>query len=269
MDSQKLIELENRVVALEQTKGIDRNIGTLDKRVMENVISDSILDLTWNKYFYYYSFFESLDGWDGSATVSSVITRLFLRTSTAQNNIAYARKRALYQNVLSFALESRLRTSFDVAYSLGSGALTTVEAYIGTGHSITGGTGDIFTDGLASSSHYGFYMVNDILYGITSDGSNYTIKQLVSGCTNFGLRAVEARHYPGNKVSFYISDESSSVFGTTDIKTLVEVGSISTTLPTGFRTSIAQFAVKNTNGSAQDREIDVGFLEVSQVRKNQ
>ena len=266
MDESKLRDLENRVAVLEESSHIDRSLGSTDKKVIEDSISDTILDIAWDKYFYYYTFFESLDGWDGSATVSSVVTRLFLRTSTVQNNIAYARKRALYQNVLSYEFESRFRTSFDVAYSLGSGSLTTVKAYVGTGHSITGGTGDIFSDGLASSSHYGFYMDDSTLYGICSNGSNYSTIQLATGCTNFGLRVVEARHYPGTKVSFFMSDETSSIFGDTDIKILKEVGSLSTTLPSGVRTAVAQFAVKNTNGAAQDREMDVGFFEMAQVR---
>lgn len=272
-DTQKIVrDLQKRVTDLEAAgkvfnaaSTIDRNLDNPSKVILNQETAKHALDIVWDQYFYWFTFFESLDGYAGAGDVVSNTTRLFLRTSAVEDNVAWAQKISVYQNVLTFDLESRFRTSFDFANVLGAGVLTDIKGYVGTGYSRTGAT-DFFTDGLAGGSHYGFYLEDDNLYGITSDGVTHSTLLLLEGMTNYDLRFVEARHFPGNKVTFYMSEGTDAINPNNQIVPLREFGSISTTLPTGFRASIMNVAVQNNDSAGGTREMDVGFWEFAQRR---
>ncbi len=260
-------QLEKRIEELESKSGaiqmIDRNSPDENKDGIRDIVYDSISDITWNNYFHYATFFDTLDSTeDSGATVSS--NRLFM-SANGTSTVDYTRFRRVYQNIFSFDKLSKFRTAFDV----GGSSLTTgddmvdVEAYLGTGSTGTGAS-DIFTNGLADNNHYGFYVLDDKLYGITSDGSNYTTTVLVD-VNVYDLFFVEAVHLPGERVDFYVSEPSNAITNPV-VKTPVYNTSISTTLPTGVRTAIYEFSVKNSDGATGDKDLDVGFLEILQKR---
>lgn len=272
----KLLSMERRLAALENFRKdydhapyLDRNLDNKSRDILQQEMGKRALDIAWDDFFYYFEAFTSLDGvgdnnGSSSVSVSVASSKLFVQ-SPSSGATAYAHKKTTFQNILSFDLESRFSSSFDVSYSLGSGEMTDVRAYVGTGVQITGGNDNIIADGLNVSDHYGFYLDDSNLYGVTSDGSSHTTTLLLDDVQHFDLFFVEARHFPNNKVVFYVSDPTPAD-GTIVVKPLKERGTITSTLPSGRRTSLWEATVKNDNGAAQTREMDVGYFEIAQRR---
>ena len=263
-------ELSRKVAALEVARNkptqLDRNLDNQSRDILQQEMSERALDIVWNDYFYLYEIFNSLDGWadndtDANVLVSVSASRLFIETS-ASGAVGYAHKKITFQNTLSFNEESRFGSSFDIGSGLSvAQTIDNVQMYLGTGVQMTGGSDNILQDGLAASSHYGFYIDESTMYGVASDGTNYTQLALVTGIRHFDLFFVEARHYPGTKVTFYVSEPTSSI-STIEPKPLIERGSISTTLPSGRRYSFAEASLKSL--SSGTRNTDIGFFEIAQ-----
>lgn len=262
----RLDEIQSQVeklAAAVSNSELDENSDTEKQDAVFEIVGDNIADISWDNYLHYTTFFDTLDSTeDSGASVSA--NRLFMSAS-GTSTVDYVRFRRVYQNIFSFELPSRFRTAFDV----GSSSLTTgdpmqdIEAYIGTGSTGTGSS-HIFGNGLADNSHYGFYVLGSGLYGITSNGTNYTTTYL--GDVNvYDLFYVEAVHLPRERVDFYVSEAVSAITNT-EVKQATYRGSITDTLPTGIRKAVYEFSVKNSDGASGSKDLDVGFLELLQLR---
>jgi len=253
---ERLEDLENFKRSVEDKLGI---LGQLDfptnpqtKKAIEEAtdsyLKDKIFDLNWENYFYYQSFFESLDGWNLIDTGSSSVSRLgvALQTGTTINNESSIDKEPVYQNVLSFDEESIFSSAFFVT------SVSQTEGFIGIGEVNNGATG----------SHYGFFIDDDKLYGSCADGTTQTTLELFTISTNHPTSVdpiyfVEARFFPGEKIEFYVKVNYDSEF--------VLQGTISTNIPTGAMFEWLGARVKTTDTNAS--ELRFGHMEYVQKRK--
>lgn len=257
----RLTEVENKLKKLEDSQfHMSRFLDKEQKSELGILMTEQILDTVWDDYFYYHTFFESLDGWpSGAGTISVSGNRLFMQTSGT--DVSYAKKKAIYQNVLSYDVESRFRSSFSVDSATENGAVVTLlAAYAGVGHAITGGSNNLLSDGMGSGKHYGFLLDESTLYGITSDGTNFTTIRLLENVKFGSLIGVQALFYPRSRVEFYTTEQTTGA----TVGNLIRRGSISKTLPYGQRLAIGEFSVASTGGT---RQMNVGFCEIANRRK--
>jgi len=113
------------------------------------------------------------------------------------------------------------------------------------------GVGRVGWDGDFSSwNNFGFYILNDELHMNVCDGStqNHELIQTFGGGDTFVL---EAKHYPGSKVDFYVDGS--------------HVGSLASNLPSGDIHRQNVLSVYLTNTEAVDKRIEplpmIMFLE--------
>lgn len=243
---------------------ITRDISVEQQDAIREIVSDKIIDINWRDFFHYATLFDTLDSTEDSGA-SVTANRLFMSAS-GTGVIDYVRFRRIYQNLLSFDKESRFRTAFDV----GSPSQTTgrpmqnTQAYLGTGSTGTSYS-EILSNGLGSCSHYGFYVENDSLYGITSDGSGLYSTVFLTKVNVYDLFFIEALHFPRERVDFYVSEASNAVTDP-EVKPVIYKGALTKTLPTGHRKAVYEFSIKDANGATGDKDLDVGFFELIQRR---
>lgn len=216
--------LETAVKEMQRAPVLDRNLDNSSKDILQQEVGKRIIDIVWNEYFYFFSAFESAEGWDvvSEAVVDVDSGGLELKTTAIADNRSNAVKSLPF--VADFDNESRFRTVFyldvdtaasniDYSMSVGSG--------IPTPH----------------SAHYGFRVEENILYGTCSNGtfeSTIALMTLEPSQGN-GVEAftyiVEARFYPDSRVDYYVSDVN-------DTKPKLK-GSLSSNLPSGSGVSIS------------------------------
>lgn len=238
-NSNKIFQLEQRIAELEE-RPFDRFMSPTTKDQLAEVVGDSLLDIAWDKYYHYSTFFESDDGWSLSDSASGSVSGAYgggfqLRTGAASGNESFIVKYPLYQNVLTYQKHSRFRTAF---YLNENGASTTQRekadnlfGYIGTGNGYV-----TASSGLDDSvSQFGFYIENDKIFGTSGDGVNLSSISLKEGVVYGDLYIIECRYFPGERVDFYLSEPVTAFFATPQPNisdfTPVFAGSISTTLP--------------------------------------
>lgn len=226
MDDAKIRDLERRISILERTP-TNRYLDNQSKDITSQVISDRILDIVWNDYFYYYTGFESEDAWDVVSEASPAVTSggLTLQTTNTNNNQSYGLRSlgALGSKQITFDQESRFKTSLmfgvdspstnvDYSLSIGSGINTSV------------------------ASHYGFRVESGSLKGISADGTTESEITLMSISGGDGMQVfpylLEARYFPGKRIDFYVSDSGSDVLKlrgvkTTNLPDIYDTGNIS------------------------------------------
>jgi len=250
----RIKNLEDKVAQLQRnpgaSSGIGRTIGTLEKRVIEDTVSDTILELAWNKYFYLMSDFAA-DGWSVTSAASPSVTGsgLTLETTTTTDNRSLAYRKIKFQQVMSFNEESRFRTLFyldidsdaaDIDYSLsiGSGIPTPL------------------------SNRYGFRLHNNSFLGVCSNGTTESTVNLFNTDTAQGggletfIYLVEARYYPGSRVDFYTSEA-----GSTEVQFRA---SLTTNLPSGYDETGIHFDLYTRTTTAKRAFVD--FAEYIQKR---
>lgn len=108
-------ERDEKIETLEQKPVIlDRNLDTQSKIIIEQTISDRILDIVWDDYFYYFSTFEGADGWDvtSEAVLPVQGSGMTLQTKAEVDDRSNAFKSVSFQRVMDFDNESRFRTLF-------------------------------------------------------------------------------------------------------------------------------------------------------------
>ena len=193
----------------------DENFKRAVEESMDEILPEKILDLVWNKYFYYNTFFESLDGWSlvdassGSSIVSEIGVQL--HTGATTNNVSGIVKAPRLQETISFDNRGRFRTAFRIS----NASTGDIEANITVGLGPESG----------AKNRYGFRIISGNLTGIVSDGTNTSTVTLISSFTAQANYIIEARLLPSDKVVFLVSDADSEV--------LIERGSINTNLPSG------------------------------------
>lgn len=234
-----------------------------ESKVEFNILmQEQIKDVVLKDFFYYFTFFESVDGWaNQGATVSVASNRLYVDPSGTTTG--YAKKKAILQNALTYDNTSSFGTSFQISSALYDGDLiTNTKAYFGTGHAITGGSNNLLDDGLDAGTHYGFYLEDDILYGVTSNGSKETKTKLISGIKFGESLSLRATFFPRDRVDFYASEPESGV----NVSTAQIMGSASSNLPTGIRNGIGEFSIQDTTGTT-GQAMNIGYCEILQERK--
>lgn len=216
--------LEDVIRRIEKAPALDRNLDNTSKDILGQEIGKKIIDIVWNQYFYYFSAFESAEGWDvtSDAAVDVDSGGLDLLTTAVADNRANAVKSLPF--VADFDNDSRFRTVFYLSVDTTASDID---------YSMSVGSGIEFP----RSASYGFRVEENVLYGIARDDSFETKIPLMTleELQGNGLEAytyiVEARFYAGNRVEYYVSEVNQT-------KPLLR-GTITTTLPSGSGVSIA------------------------------
>jgi len=203
------------------------------ERTSDEFLPDKFYDLMWKKIFFFQTFFESVDGYTTTGTITLSGTDVKLETAATTNATAELNKQPSWQGFLNFNQRSALRAA------LIFNQIAAQEIYI-----VTGNVG-------ASDKRYGFKVSNNTLQGVTHDGSTEkTIDlQTISATTVYNL---EARFRPNDQVQFLVDNE--------------EKGVITDNLPytDGPRTQLFTAKVKTTEAVA--KSIQLSFFQYLQQR---
>ena len=215
-----------------------------------------IMDLIWRKLFYYFTFFESADGYlvdsgtgGGSAGVSD--TGLSITTGATSGNDEFVAKRPSVavgsgtgNSILSWARNQRFRTDFAVD------SVTSITAYL-----VRGATQNRTTD-----PYFGFKVVNNALQGVCRDNSTEgEVTIALATITAATKYAVEARFLPGDKIVFSILNATTGLYE--------EKGVLSTKLPrstTTINDTLMEYYLKTTAAGAKN--LTISFFEYQQER---
>lgn len=171
----------------DNTNIVNRISPTLELKVVEDAVSDTILDIVWNKYFYYYTFFESLDGFSTTGTVTIGSAGVQLVTGGSAGDKAAFKKVPLNQNILDFNKEQRFRCNFETT------SVTAVRSFAVVGNRFS-----------ANQSYYGIGIFDGVVSGMVSDGTTLGFANLNLTVAANENHDYEARLYPGSRVDFYV-----------------------------------------------------------------
>ena len=214
------------------THPLDENTKSLIRGVLAESLPDLIMDVVWNDFFYYLTFFESLDGWGASSVFNfdvsndpaadkgiqhwtqgvAYLTSGIIQVSAGPGSGAgtVMNKVPMDQPILDFNRPQRFRTQVKIV------TVNEIDTYIRIGDPTTTGS---------NQAHYGFHISETTLKGTCGDGSasNGSIDLLTVAKGDSII--IEARLLPRGKVTFYASK--------TSIDNIKEVGVLTTPLPTG------------------------------------
>lgn len=225
----------------------DDQTNSILRDFLKENLGDFARETNWRDYFYYFTFFESLDGWglaDSSGGFSGAdFQSVALATGTTLDDESSIGKDPVYQDILDYDKPAKFRTAFQL------GSVASEEFFAGIG---VGGNG-------AVGNHYGFLVVGGTLYGVVGNGAAQTTVTLLTGVSASYSYLVEAEFYPGDKVVFKVkrSDETE----------LVERGVINTGMPTGPFTNWAMFDIINkVGGAGSAKTANFSFFEYIQKR---
>lgn len=259
----RITDLENKLEELEAKQGISVDMPFDQQDNLEILIQKKIVDIVWYDYYHYSSFWESLSGMSTGGFIASVALNYLFLSANGAGNIAFAKKKASFQNILSYDRDSRIRFSLGLEGELitSGRALYGGEAYAGTGMAITG-INNIFEVGFGEQSHYGIYVNGNVMYGICSDGTGYATAILLEDFNSADIYFVEISHFPKDRVDFYVGS-------TLDTPPSYKA-SISRFVPTGYRPNLFEFSVQD-NGTgtpiAGDQRLECTFVEIIQRKK--
>jgi len=191
---------------------IDQQSKKIIEQAVDEFLENKVFDLIWKKTFHWITFFESLDGFDISASSTSFTgSSLTLITSEVSENVAYAKKQPTQQGLITFSQKSHMRSAFQMS------SVADVTAYI-----LVGSTG--------GGSYYGFKVVNNSLKGVSYDGTTEKTVDLqtIIAATIYGI---EARYSPTDKIIFLVDAVEKGVINE-NLPSRAEVANI---LPLEFR----------------------------------
>lgn len=180
-NSNKQIEDSNKLSMILNKDIIDRNISNSSKDVLQQIIEERLMDIIWNNYFIFSTFFESLDGWDDLSSAGSSIaitgSSVTLTTDNEENDDAEIFKSVFVADDFSFSKEQRYKTSIQVD------SVSEIDCLAIVGKRLAGTTYGV--------SYYGFHLVDDELRGISVFDSNTTevVLQDISADTPYELEA--------------------------------------------------------------------------------
>lgn len=181
--------------------------------------------------FVWKTLFESLDGfWNNSSGTGSAVlgsTKLTLATGATTGGIGQLIKNPNYVPTLSFTRRRKFKTTIQVSTT------TNQTAYI--------------VIGLVGNHLLGFKIINNTIYGVTSDGTESTVSlQTVVAATNYEL---ECHFTPNVDARFYVNG--------------IDKGSITTHLPT----SATELYIANTyivNAADVNKEMTLSYWQFEQ-----
>lgn len=272
---QKVIELENKVATLvggQISQQLNLQSEAFLNTSLERLMPKLSMNLLWNKYFYYFTWLESLNAsvaqgddaggdvednftvpgaWDtatsGTGSLSFGSAGCVLKTGATSGSATGIAKRPLSQSIIRFDRVQRFRTAFRIS------ATTNQVAYLVKGGVAISG---------ASLKYFGFRINGDVLQGTVENNNASTRTNLALGVTLSAdtTYEVEARLYPNEKVIFYMKD-SSGVFVERGVITTVGAAGIPTG---GTQTDFFEFYI--TNSAAEDKQMTVSYVEYVQER---
>lgn len=204
---------------------------------------DSLVSSQWGSgVFHWLTLFESLAGYTSRGIVAQDGTQMTLTTEDAADSYAYVIKQPGWQKVLTFAKPSAFRSAFVVS------STDNIRGYLVYGSALSE----------TGRSYYGFKVVNNALFGVAS-GNGTSAEQFVLLLGNLSptqAYGVEARFYPGKKVTFQVEPMS---------ETRTVTGEITTGLPQTFsRPNIDLMNISVTTKDANRKSLGVSFFEFLQ-----
>jgi hypothetical protein len=190
----------------------------------------------WDKYSYWSTFFESIDGYSkqGNAPTISEIG-VTLATAASLNSTSTLLKDPQVNLIPNFNKVSRFRLGIE----FGASSLSNVQATFSLG---TYGVGEVY---------YGFEVSGSTLKGSSSNqntgSSNAITLKTLSVSTNYEL---EARFTPNRSIQFFVGGNL--------------VGILRNELPVDTNSRLLEFYIKTTNSTA--KSVIVSYYEVFQTR---
>ena len=236
--------LTKRIELLEKGKDLSRSS---DNEIL-NLYNKNLFDYFWRAIFFWQTLFESLDGFGvtGSAGYSITVpspgsldyNKVTIKTGATSGNTAELYKIAYPLNLASFFRKSRFRTALYLPKD------TSQEVYIVVGI-------------LPNRDYYGFKIINNQIYGVTSDA---TAENSILLGTYDPLKppGIEARYEPSTNVTFYINSKVSGVSNKNLPRPLFANGVESV--------NKALLDVSITTTTNETRELWFGYFEYLQFR---
>ena len=215
-------------------------------RVIDDVLSEKILDTVWNDFFYYLTLFEDIENGLGLADASvggsgATYAGMLLKTgATSGNETTIGRDLTAFAGTVTYDQPSRFRTTFNIQDVSAEGTPDNQTIFIGIG----------LGDSSPSAQCYGFRVTNTTLYGLTCDGSAETAVQLLTGLAFETEYTIEARLTPSQKVLFYVNEK--------------ERGVSTTNIPTDTVAVLPRYSI--TTNEATAKQIQVSYFEYIQRR---
>lgn len=220
--NKKLEDFSNKLSLVEKNKDFQLSfpLDTQSKKIIRDALSEEILDIVWNDYFYYSSTFESIDRYLTAGTGASELVNsegVYLATNGTGSNEAGLLLQ-VSSDLISVQHEARFKVSNKVS-------------------SITNVNWAAFTleDDLGSS-YVGFWMKSGTIYGATSKTGTETLVNLGSYSANTFYKL--ELHFTPNKVTFFVND--------------IEKGVSITNIPTATPTRLFDFGIGETSASARN-----------------
>lgn len=241
----KLAELATKVEDLEQEKQ-DRELDNFQlkyplddksKKIIEDTISDKILDIAWGDYIYINPFHADLGRFlvAGGGSLNFAYTSTGLNAQTAASTDSFDAGDLLMQpTVISFDNHLRLRVSAEV------NSVSSIDAAV---YTLAQGT-DII----------GFQFLNGVLQGFSTNSAGTTTAQILSSYAVDTSYTLELRYYPKEAVRFYLND--------------IETTSISSNLPIGDGSGVvSMFGMSVATGENVIKSLEVSYADIIQRKK--
>jgi hypothetical protein len=247
---ERLLALEDRLAQLDLQRlsyPMDSASKSIISRTIDEFFSEKVMKALWEDFYYYSTFFESIDGYDSTEGALPWIggDTVLIATETVSGNRADLFKIPKTNNVLRWDKEQKFKTSIQLGF------VTSMEARIGIGE---------LREGAGIDTHYGFYILNGAIYGESAYESSSNQTQLnlnVSIADETARTDLEAIFIPHAGITFRVNG--------------VERGKITTNLPNQdsvlTHDSFIQMAIKTTTNAL--RELKFSNFEFIQKRSRQ
>ena len=244
------------------------------KSLLKNEVYLAIRDIVWRRYFYYFTWLESLNAstaqandsggsteanitvpgaWDtatsNSASLSFGSAGCVLVTGTTNSSAAGIAKRPTAQSIIRLDRNQRFRTAFRLS------AITNQTAYLARGGIAIAGM---------SSLYYGFRITGSTLQGVVSNGnaSDRTTVNLGVTLAANTTYDVEALYVPGDRCDFFVRNSTTGIY---ERRGSITSTASNTGLPIGT-TSTEFFEFYLINSAAENKQMTVSFIEYIQER---
>ena len=209
----------------------------IDSPLIDTKNLESFVNVNWSKYFRWFTFFESLDGYSKQGNAPTIDeTGVILTTTNVGGNFSH-----LLKNPATNILKFNTNTKFKLDINPGAGCFTSSTIYLTVG---TWGIGE---------SYFGFEILDGVLYGSSSNPDTIATNKttLATLSDSVSTYTLEARLYDKGRIDFYLDN--------------VQKGTVSTEIP--IKQSFADivfFYLKTDNAAV--KTITIPYFEYIQER---
>ena len=224
---------------------------------LDRVLPEKIIDIVWGGFFYYQTFFESIDAFGKTGTVTSTATGLSLETGASIGNSASISLTPTSQSNISFTESSRFRTYINFENA------TSQLIYVMVGDNSNSNLAYGFR--IASSS-----VASSSIMGFAYNGTSETTTTVFQYVTAGQIYYLEASYNPGRNIIFSIDNPLRSGDSLTSTSSFAlssprVVGSLTSGLPntTSTNSNLFKISVETEAGS---KIINLNFFEYIQRR---